>query len=288
MKKICLSISIGILTAGLSGCSIFSPKQTVTVNQETNEVVTETPTQTEKAISQVLYGEWTVSSVGELEVTGDERPYVIFDSTSVNPFILKVYANNGCNTLNGEMAVTPGGEMKKTSDFATTMRYCGNSPYELGVNMALETVNSFTIDKIGNDYMLTMKNANGNTIMTLNKSNISFLNGAWAVTKIGNQEISSDKGIQIVIDIPELKIHGNGGCNVINGKIFIDPAKQNSIQFTNLITTMMYCPNLELEQAFLVALEQVETAVPGSEDDTAILKDSSGKQVITLSKLNLK
>lgn len=288
MNKIILIGSTLLVGGLLWSCSIFSPKQTVNVSPETNEVVTTTAPETIIAIDKVLYGEWTASTVGELTVTGDERPYVIFDTTAVNPYIVKVYANNGCNTLNGEMAITPGGEMKKTSEFPTTMRYCGNAPYEIGFNMALNTVSSFKIEKIGEDYLLTMLNTNGTPLMTMSKSNISFMNGAWAIVKIGNETISEDKGIQIVVDIPESKIHGNAGCNVVNGKIFIDPDKTNSIQFTNLITTMMYCPNMQLEQAFLVALEQVETAIPENNGETAILKDAGGQAVLTLKRLNLK
>lgn len=288
MKHSKIITAASLLAILASGCSLFTTKPTVSVNKTTGAVVVSSPTQTVAAIDKVLYGEWTVANVNGTAVTGDERPYVVFDTTSVNPFQLKVYADNGCNVLNGELAVTPGGEMRKVSDFLSTMKYCADAPYEIGINMAFDAVASFNVEKIGNDYLMYMKNASGTTLMVLRKCDITFINGAWTVTRLGNQEISEDKDMKLVIDIPELKVHGNTGCNILNGNIFVDPDKQNSLQFKDLATTRMMCPDIENEQRFLVALEQVETAVPGADGTTAQLKDAQGQVLIVLKRLNLK
>lgn len=294
MKKISLISLLLLAVAALTGCSTLSnikgvfAKKTAPVVASSGEVVTETAEETELAINGVLYGEWTVSQVSGQAVTGDERPYVIFDTTSVNPFILQVYANNGCNVLNGQMAVTPGGEMKPLGDFLSTMQFCPDAPYEMGINLAFSQSASFNIEKIAQDYLLYMKDKSGNPLLILRKSDISFINGAWTVTRIDGQDVPADAGIQMVIDVPELKVHGNTGCNILNGSLFIDPDKQNSIQFVKLATTRMMCPDAEREQHFLVALEQVETVVASDKDDEAILKDSQGKPLIWLKKLDLK
>lgn len=276
------------LAAGMSACGILSPKQSPVVDQSTGEVETATPEETEAAINRVLFGEWTVADVAGTAVTGDDRPYVIFDTTAVNPFQLKVYANNGCNVLNGEVGVTPGGDMQKASEFLTTMKFCPDAPFEMGINLAFEEVRTFSIEKIGQDYLLYMKNSTGKSLLTLRKSDISFINGAWTVTKICGESVPDSADVKMVIDIPELKVHGNTGCNIMNGSLFIDPGKQNSLQFVNLATTRMMCPDAEREQHFLVALEQVETVVPGSTDDTAIMKDSQGETMLELKRLNLR
>ncbi len=154
MKHSNLLIATAALAITATGCSILSPKPTVSTDKSTGNVKTATPTETVAAIDKILYGEWTVANVNGTAVTSDDRPYVVFDTTSVNPFQLRVYADNGCNTLNGDMAVTPGGDMRKVSDFLSTMKYCADAPYEIGINMAFETVTSFNIEKIGNDYLL--------------------------------------------------------------------------------------------------------------------------------------
>lgn len=132
-----------------------------------------------------------------------------------------------------------------------------------------------------------LKNASDSTTMTMRKSDLTFLNGAWRVSVLDGKNIPADAEMQMVIDLPELKVHGNTGCNILNGSIFVDPAKQNSLQFSNLATTRMACPDMEREQKFLVALEQVETAIPGKDKNTALLKDDQGQVMMQLTRLNL-
>lgn len=252
------------------------------------EVKTETLNQTEGAIQQVLYGQWIASNVNDMAVTGEDRPYIIFDRSATNPFIVNCYAYDGCNTLNGALAVTPGGQMKRTSDFLSTMRFCSDASYELGFSMALNTVANYSIEKVGRDYLLYLKNSSDKTTMVLRKSDLGYVNGAWQVTKIGNTVLPEDAGVELVIDIPELKVHGNAGCNVLNGSIYIDPDKQNSIQFKNVATTRMMCPNIELESQFLAALAQVSSVAQGKDTNNLLFMDNTGKTIIELQKLNLK
>lgn len=272
--------------SSLTGCNTF--KKTPTIKTDNGQVATATASETKGAISEALYGEWIAMDVNGLKVTGDDRPYVIFEATPENPFVLNLYANNGCNTLNGQVSVTPGGKMESHSNMASTMMMCPDAPYEMGVTLALNNVKKYALEKEGSDYTLYMRDAADKNLMTLRKSGISFLNGAWAVTSVNSEAIPSEVEMQLVIDIPELKIHGNAGCNTLNGSIFIDPAKQNSIQFTDLATTRMTCPYIAKEQALLIALEQVDTARPGSTADTVNLLDNQGKTIITLGRLNLK
>lgn len=284
MKSTLMAVTCALaLGAGVTGCNSTKGQ----VAQQVATVKTETLKQTQAAISKVLYGEWTAVDVNGLAVTGDDRPYIIFDKTADNPYIVTAYANNGCNTLNGRFAVTPGGEMKIIGDFASTMRMCDNAPYEMGFNLALNYVTNYKLEQVGAEYLLYMMNGEGKNMMVLRKADAGFMNGAWQVTKIGQQEIGEDKGIEMVVDIPDMKVHGNAGCNVMNGTLFIDQAKQNSLQFRDLRTTRMTCPDIALEQQFMVALEQVETAVPGKSEGTAMLKDASGKVLVSLKRINI-
>ncbi len=287
MKKVTL-FSIIALAALMSGCNLFQ-KTALTAKpapepqkQDKTDNIT-----ANKLAEKILYGEWTVADVNGQNVTGDNRPYVIFDTTAVSQSTMKYYANNGCNILNGTLTVEPNGKMAPASEGISTMMLCQDAPYEMGINLALATVANFSIEKIAQDYLLYLKNSEGSTTMTLRKSDLNFINGAWTVKSLNGNDIKSDAGVEMVIDIPELKVHGNTGCNILNGSLFIDPDKQNSLQFTNLATTRMACPNAELEQMFLVALEEVETVIPGSNSDKAILKDKSGNTIMELKRLDL-
>lgn len=265
-------------------CSCNSRKVAVTT---TGQVKTETATQTEGAIQKVLYGQWIVTNINGTAVTGNDRPYMVFDESSTNPFIVNLYAYDGCNILNGALAVTPGGQMSRTSEFLSTMKMCPDAQYEIGFTMALNTVSKYSIEQVGRDYLLYIKNAQGNTTMTLRKSDLGFANGAWQVTKLNGTAVPTDVEMQMVIDIPEQKLHGNAGCNTMNGSIYMNPDKQNSLEFKNIATTRMTCPQIALEQQLLTALAQVTTVQLGK-DGSLMLDDANCHTLVTLTKLNLK
>lgn len=265
-------------------CSCNSRKVVVTT---TGQVKTETATQTEGAIQKVLYGQWIATNINGTAVTGNDRPYMVFDESSTNPFIVNLYAYDGCNILNGALAVTPGGQMSRTSEFLSTMKMCPDAQYEIGFTMALNTVSKYSIEQVGRDYLLYIKNAQGNTTMTLRKSDLGFANGAWQVTKLNGTAVPTDVEMQMVIDIPEQKLHGNAGCNTMNGSIYMNPDKQNSLEFKNIATTRMTCPQIALEQQLLTALAQVTTVQLGK-DGSLMLDDANCHTLVTLTKLNLK
>ena len=150
----------------LATSSCKSPQ--VTVNSA-GAVTTATTSQTDAAIHQVIFGNWTVAEVGGMKVTGPDRPYLEFGSDATNPFLAKCYVYDGCNYINGEYAITPGGSMKRTSDFASTMRMCADAPYEMGVTLAVNNVTNYRIEKVGTDYLLYMTDAEGKTLMTLRR-----------------------------------------------------------------------------------------------------------------------
>lgn len=265
-------------------CSCNSRKVAVTT---TGQVKTETATQTEGAIQKVLYGQWIATNINGTAVTGNDRPYMVFDESSTNPFIVNLYAYDGCNILNGALAVTPGGQMSRTSEFLSTMKMCPDAQYEIGFTMALNTVSKYSIEQVGRDYLLYIKNAQGNTTMTLRKSDLGFANGAWQVTKLNGTAVPTDVEMQMVIDILEQKLHGNAGCNTMNGSIYMNPDKQNSLEFKNIATTRMTCPQIALEQQLLTALAQVTTVQLGK-DGSLMLDDANCHTLVTLTKLNLK
>jgi len=264
----------------LPGCKSKQYVQTDTMST----VKTETLGQTDGVIQKMLFGQWTATKVGDQTVSGDNRPSVIFEKDSSNPYLVRYYANNGCNTLNGILAVTPGGKMEAATEGTSTMMLCHDAPYETGVNMALNSVRTYIMEKTDTDYLLYMKDANGMTTMVLRKAQEKFINGAWKVTAIGETKIPSGKNIKFVIDLPEHKIHGNAGCNVFNGSLSESPDVENSLRIDKVATTRMMCPDMDLEQRFLEALSNVRTVAPGN-GNTATMFDASGQQVISLTRI---
>ena len=277
-----------IIAAGAVLCSMAACKSTKVTVDNMGNVKTSNLTETENVIQQVFFGEWTAVNVGGKAVEGENRPYIIFAKEEKNPFEVKCYANDGCNIVNGEFAVTPGGKMKGIGDFISTMKMCPDAIYEMGFNLALKTVENYSIEKVGRDYLLYFKDGAGQTTMIMRKSDIGFINGAWQVTRVYGKDMTKYEDLQLVIDLPEGRIHGNVGCNTMNGSVVANPDMQNSITFKDMATTRMMCPDIAIEQSLLDALGKVSTVVSADDNNTAILKDASGQEAVVLKKLNLK
>lgn len=285
-------LNISLLGAGaVLLCATACNSTRHTAKEVAGTVAVGTTAQTNAAVHKILYGEWIAYKVGNLLVEGTDRPYVIFDgeNTPQVPNIVKMYGNDGCNILNGTFKISAGGQMQRASEMISTLRMCPDAPYEMGMTLALNNVDHFTLDKIGNDYLLNMKATNDSTLMVLRKYDLNFINGAWDVVSIYGEKVNATEALpQLVIDTPEQKIHGNVGCNTMNGTIAIDPDRQNSMHFTNMITTRMTCPDINIEQSLLKALGEVSTVTPINDMAGAHLKDEAGNVVITLKRVQLK
>jgi len=83
------------------------------------------------------------------------------------------------------------------------------------------------------------------------------LHDIWALDSIEGEKIIIDENVSnlpvLEIYVKEERIHGNTGCNVLNGSVEID---EDKISFSRMITTEMACPG-DLEQKFLSALHRV-------------------------------
>ena len=84
------------------------------------------------------------------------------------------------------------------------------------------------------------------------------LHDIWALKSINGEEFIKDEQIinhpVIEIYLEEERVHGNTGCNTINGKVKIDGSK---VTFSEIITTEMACPG-NFEYRFLTALQSVD------------------------------
>ena len=84
------------------------------------------------------------------------------------------------------------------------------------------------------------------------------LHDIWALEFINGEEfVNNEESVQhpvIEIYLKEERVHGNAGCNTINGKVEVDGS---NVAFSEIITTEMACPG-NLEQRFLTALQNVD------------------------------
>lgn len=252
------------------------PEQTVGAVTETESTVADD----EATSLKPLEGEWSITEVlgQEVVVNGENHPKLTL--TPKGEGMLEVIGYNGCNYLNGVWNIR-GNRIIPAGEMISSLRACPDAPYEFSVNQALGQAAGYTV---ADDSNITLNSASGNDVMKLRKRGLAFLNGAWKVTSIDGEPITAN--IYIVLDIDEHKVHGNAGCNLLNGEIVVNLDKGDGIEFRNLVTTRMSCPDLATERQFLVAMENVATVAKGTNDDNASLLDSSAKPVVTLQRLS--
>lgn len=295
MKKYIIVIAAISLTVSQSQASIFKKlfskkKKTTTATTKSESQIKELPNDTKFSAENVvkrdfaeikmeLSGEWTIKKVYDKAINTEERAYIHLDFNES-----KLYGCNGCNVINGRFVVED--NSIHFSNLITSMRVCANSSQEKNIMKAInEAVCYVVTNNNGVDY-LHLKDSRDHELLTLKRQNLSFLNGAWTIKDIAEDEVEANN-IRIVIDIDQLSIHGNSGCNIINGVIMIDTEKDWGIQFEQLASTKMICPAIKLETALLVALEET-TSVRKISDTEMQLLDKRNNVVITLKKLSLK
>lgn len=83
------------------------------------------------------------------------------------------------------------------------------------------------------------------------------LNKKWVLQKIGDTTVDSAKYMkglpELSFDVEGLKFSGSAGCNRIFGSLYCEG---EIIRFSNTASTMMMCPDMEIEKNFLEALSK--------------------------------
>jgi len=91
-----------------------------------------------------------------------------------------------------------------------------------------------------------------------NKTKVNQLHDIWALESINGESFVMDDQTRnypmIEIYVKEERVHGNTGCNTINGTIKIDG---NKVKFSQMIATKMACPG-DLEYRLLSAFEVID------------------------------
>lgn len=231
-------------------------------------------------LSDQLGGEWNIVNIGGKSVSTTERAYINLDLSSH-----RMYGCNGCNVINASLTASVDGALAFGEIISTRMSCPDSQTPERTIMKALEETASFKIYDINGVSFLYLFNSAGNTLASLRRQNIDFINGAWTVREIKGISTSSEQ-VRLVIDTEQLKIHGNTGCNIVNGTIYIDPEKVGAVQFQELISTMKSCPDMQLETELLVALEETCYCQQVSETEIQLLNHNR-EVAVTLTRLDL-
>lgn len=282
----------GVLLLGaylFASCSVFKKSNSNTENVVEVKKESVLPTDREDIVQPVsavytsaeiskgvVKGDWAIECVNGKATVGEKAPYLKFV-----PAEGKVYGNNGCNVINADYKYNAEDSTISFSYMSSTMRLCHKEGLtDMEINLALDATRYYSLELNGEDYYMTFYNQTHEPIMGLMHQNFQFLNGTWSVKEISGENVNVPK-MKLVIDVEEGKIHGNTGCNVMNGTLEINMDSANSISFQAISKTLMLCPDENYETQLLVALEEA-TKAKQLKGGKAELLDSQGKVVLVL------
>ena len=203
-------------------------------------------------------GEWNIVEVNGEKVSAENAPFLGFDKDGH-----RLYGNAGCNRLMGsfELDTLNAGKVK-FGQVAATRMMCPDMTVEKNVLAALGQVKKYK--QLGKENMALCASSNRPVIVLQKKeasAKLADLNGKWMISEAGGETIPSgmEKQPFVEFNIAEKTLHGTAGCNVINGSFNVDDANPVAISFPQVISTMMACPDMEVESRVLKALNSVQS-----------------------------
>lgn len=231
-----------------------------------------------------MNGEWNIVEINGAAVTpsqGQSAPTIGFDITTG-----KVYGNSGCNRLMGSFDVNAKAGTIDLGQLGSTRMMCPDMTLEQNVLSTLTQVKGYK--KMGKASM-ALCNAANRPVMVLEKKGaglkLSALKGEWLITEVNGEAVPTgmEKQPFIAFDVKEKKIHGNAGCNLMNGAFNTDAANAQSISFPAVASTMMACPDMDTEGKIMKALHEVKSFDVLSGGGIG-LYDGNGALVLVLTK----
>ena len=215
-------------------------------------------------------GEWNIVEVNGEKVSAENAPFLGFDKDGH-----RLYGNAGCNRLMGsfELDTLNAGKVK-FGQVAATRMMCPDMTLEQNVLEALNKVAGY--ETVGED--VALNDAEGKPVILLQKREVA------EVSVKGNPVGEVEKQPQLVFNVAEKRVHGNASCNTINGSFTQEEGQAASLRFSQMISTMMACPNMDVESSILKALDEV-CSFEIKADGTVSLLGADGAEVLSLKKL---
>lgn len=232
--------------------------------------------------TSALEGEWNIMTVNGQKAEAEKTPYIGMDLQKN-----RLYGCAGCNRIMGSLQIDSlqAGRLS-FAQIGSTRMLCANMETERAVLEALDQVAEYK----GTEEELTLTDDKGHALLTLSKrpaSTLASLNGPWNIAQVYGQAIDSiektDKRPFLEFDADKKTVHGNAGCNIVNGGFTQKEGLPASLEFGQLISTMMAGPGMTLERQVLDAMNNVKSFVV-KDTQTAALLDENGEEALTLKK----
>lgn len=116
------------------------------------------------------------------------------------------------------------------------------------------------------------------------KTDARQLAGKWNITEVKGEKVVAENTPFMEFDMNENKLHGNAGCNIFNTSVTLDDKDASAIRIAQAMTTMMACPDLELENKILQGMDAVRAVKAGASENEMQLVDEAGNVLFVLVK----
>jgi heat shock protein HslJ len=81
----------------------------------------------------------------------------------------------------------------------------------------------------------------------------------WKLTELYGEAVTTPEGgreAHIILKKEDNRVTGNGGCNILNGSYTLETG--NRIRFSQMVSTMMMCVNMDVEMKMKQVLEMAD------------------------------
>ena len=194
-----------------------------------------------------LSGKWALKSINgaKAETRFSRIPYLQFDMANqqVNGFA-------GCNMFNGKFVYKNG--TFRAPSLASTLMACPNDKAETEFHQYMAEKSHVSI--VNEELIFTQR---GKQVLVFSKAKpltVADLEGTWSLESIEGRGMSIDyQGTvpTLVFSQGNARLSGNAGCNSYNAAFSLI---NNTLDINQAISTRMMCPDMELENSYLKAL----------------------------------
>jgi heat shock protein HslJ len=212
----------------------------------------------------------TWSLTGYVDSTGQLQPpspgalsTITFDNAG------QVSGSTGCNSFSGGYEADD--TFLRIGPLATTLMMCADpvGSQEVAMLAAFERVASYALTAD----VLEMMDADGNVLLTW-ASAAPIEEIAWVLTTLPGGAPVAD-GTFTTLLLADGRLSGNAPCNQYSGDYTLEGT---SISIGSIVRTRMACPNLDQEDAYLNALQEVTSYA--IEDNILVLAGADGTALL--------
>lgn len=224
----------------------------------------------------MLSGNWILNKINDIPIDRS----IELPELEININQMKIVGTGGCNNYSGDIASLT----NNTISFRTismTEKACINKNIETDYFKALNKVTNFKIK----DKILMFYDENENLLLTFIEKNAGDVNlriqDVWIATKFDRNPINRMLIIPTMeINLADMKVFGNDGCNEYSGTI--KKLTENQLEFGILASTRKMCRNMDAPESFHKAMAKVKSYKLN--DTNLILMDENGEEVLTFLK----